>query len=105
MGLLSVAVRLVVNLTIAAVRLVDASVRLVDASVRLVNRLVNSGVRSMRLVDKLLFAIAVNKVRFPWGVALNVRLVLNLTSVRTAMRSVDSLSRCGLRRHALFSAA
>lgn len=98
MGLLSVAVRLVVNLTIAAMRLVNTSVRLV-------NRLVNAGVRSMRFVDKLLFAVAVNKVRFPWGVALNVRLVLNLTGVRTAVRSVDALSRCGLRRHALFSAA
>jgi len=95
---LTVAMRLVVNLTIAAMRLVNTSVRLV-------NRLVNAGVRSMRFVDKLLFAVAVNKVRFPWGVALNVRLVLNLTGVRTAVRSVDALSRCGLRRHALFSAA
>ena len=64
------------------------------------DRLVNAGVRSVRLG-----AVAVNKVRFPGRVALDSRLVLNLADVRSAVRSVNDLLRCALRRHALSTAA
>lgn len=79
---------------------VAVAVRLVDAGMGLVDRLVNAGVRSVRLG-----AIAVNKVRFPGRVAFDVRLVLNLADVRSAVRSVNDLLRCALRRHALSTAA
>ena len=84
MGNLSVAVRLVVNLTIAAVRLVNASVGLVNASVRLVNA-------SVRVV---MIPLAIAAVR-------SVNLLLVRSVNLTAVRSVDALSLLTLGRHAL----
>ena len=72
---LAVAARLVVNLTIAAA--------------------------SVRLVNKILLGVAVNKVGFLGGVAFDVRLMNNLASVRP----VNALSLHGLIRHALLADA
>ena len=85
MGNLSVAVRLVVNLTIAAVRLVNASVRVV--MIPLAIAVLNLTIASVRLVNLLL-------VR-------SVNLLLVRSVNLTAVRSVDALSLLALGRHTL----